>query len=255
MRPVIALLTDFGLSDNFVGVMKGVIARHCPEANVIDITHRVPAYSVMHAALALLGSYRFFPKGTVFAAVVDPGVGTARKALAMRAGGYTFVAPDNGLLSPVARENKGAKFYEITYRPEGALSDTFHGRDVFAPVAAMLAAGKPMKSVARAIPRIAEGGIPAARVKKNRIEGQIIYIDAFGNAMSNIRRADVAERAARIRVGGVRIKGVSKSYAAAREGKPLAIFNSFDMLEVAVNRGDAAHALGLKAGEKIVVEY
>jgi hypothetical protein len=253
LRPVIALLTDFGLADNFVGVMKGVIACHCPEANVIDLAHGVPPQSVMHAALVLLASYRYFPDGTIFAVVVDPGVGSERKILAVRADAYTFLGPDNGVLSPVVRENKGAKFYEITYRLK-ELSDTFHGRDIFAPVAGMLAAGKALKDLARKIPAIAEYEIPVSRaVGPNKIAGEVVYIDTFGNAMTNIRRSAVRGNA-KIRVVKTVINGVSKSYAEKEAGQPLAIFNSFDMLEIAVNRGSAARELGLKVGDEVSVE-
>jgi len=253
-RPVIALLTDFGPNDNFVGVMKGVIARHCPEANVIDLAHGIPPQSVMHAALALLGSYRYFPDGTIFAVVVDPGVGSERKILAVRAAGYTFLGPDNGCLSPVVRENKGAKFYEITYRPAEGLSDTFHGRDIFAPVAGMLAAGRPLEDFAREVPAVAEYEIPGSRaVSANKIAGSVVYIDTFGNAMTNIRRSAVRGEA-KIRVGKTGIDGISKSYAEKEPGRPLAVFNSFDMLEIAVNRGSAARELGLKVGDEVTVE-
>ncbi len=253
-RPVIALLTDFGLDDNFVGVMKGVIARYCPDANVIDISHSIPRHSVLHAALVLFGSYSYFPDGTIFTVVVDPGVGSTRKTLAVRTGRHTFIAPDNGCLSPVVRENPGADIYEVTYLPEGGLSDTFHGRDVFAPVAGMLAGGRPLDELARAIPGVAEFEIPQPQTNaSNRIAGSIVYIDRFGNAMSNIPRSLVKGRAV-VRVAGVEIKGVSRSYAEKEPGTPLAVFNSFDMLEIAVNRGNAAEELGIEEGVEVTVE-
>jgi hypothetical protein len=252
-RPVIALVTDFGLADNFAGVMKGVIARHCPEANVIDLTHGIPAQSVMHAALVLLGSYRHFPEGTIFAVVVDPGVGSERKIIAVATAEYTFLAPDNGVLSPVARECRGARFYEITYRPP-ELSETFHGRDIFAPVAGMLAAGRPVEDFAREIPAMAEFEIPKAKVSANKISGSIVYVDTFGNCMSNIPRLAVRGEA-KVRTGKTKIDGISKSYAEKEAGQALAIFNSFDMLEIAVNRGSAAERLGMKIGAEVVVEF
>lgn len=252
--PVIALLTDFGLDDNFVGVMKGVIASRCPEANVIDVTHSVPRHSVLHAALALLGSYGYFPDGTIFTVVVDPGVGTGRKILAAKTARHTFLAPDNGCLSPVVRENPGAALYEITYRPEGALSDTFHGRDIFAPVAAMLAAGRPLEEMARRIPGMANLDLPRPRkTASNRIVGAVVYIDAFGNAMTNIPRSAVTGRAV-VRAAGTEIDGIGRSYAEKEEGCALAVFNSFDMLEIAVNRGSAAEEMGIAEGMKVVVE-
>lgn len=255
LRPVIALLTDFGLTDNFVGVMKGVIARHCPEANVIDLAHGVPRHSVLHAALTLLGSWRHFPEGTVFAVVVDPDVGTERKIVAVRAGAYTFIAPDNGCLSPVADAIGGAEYYEITYRPESGLSSTFHGRDIFAPVAGMLAAGKSVKDLGKRVSGIARFEIPKPRpVSSNSIAGEIVYIDSFGNAMSNISRADMRGNA-RIRVGTLDIDGICASYAEKETGRPLAIFNSFDMLEIAVNKGSASGELGISIGQQVVVEF
>jgi hypothetical protein len=253
-RPVIALVTDFGLADNFVGVMKGVIARHCPQANVIDVAHGIPPQSVMRAALALLGSYRHFPEGTIFAVVVDPGVGSERKIIAVKTAEYVFLAPDNGVLSPVVRESKGGKFYEVTYRPEG-LSDTFHGRDIFAPVAGMLAAGKPIEDFAREIPAMAEFELPKPkRAGANKISGSIVYVDTFGNCMSNIPRSVVRGKA-KVRIGKSKIDGISKSYAEKETGQALAIFNSFDMLEIAVNRGSAAERLGMKIGTEVVVEF
>ena len=253
-RPVIALLTDFGLDDNFVGVMKGVIARYCPDANVIDISNSIPRHSVMHAALVLLGSYRHFPEGTIFTVVVDPGVGTDRKILVVRTERYTFIAPDNRCLSPVARESAGAKFYEVTYRPAVTPSETFCGRDVFAPVAGMLASGGAVEEIAREIPSIAQFDIPQAHsAVQGGIAGIILYIDSFGNAMSNIPRDMVGGRV-KVRAAGVEIEGVSKSYAENEPGSALAIFNSYDMLEIAVNRGSAAEKLGIKEGMEVIVE-
>lgn len=253
-RPVIALVTDFGLADNFAGVMKGVIARHCPEANVIDLTHGIPPHSVMHAALVLLGSYRHFPEGTIFVIVVDPAVGSGRKIIAVKTAEYTFLAPDNGVLSPVARECGGARFYEITYRPP-ELSETFHGRDIFAPVAGMLAAGRPIEDLAREIPAMAEFELPKPkRAGANKVSGSIVYVDTFGNCMSNIPRFVVRGKA-KVRTGKTKIDGISKSYAEKEAGRALAIFNSFDMLEIAVNRGSAAERLGMKIGAEVVVEF
>ena len=135
-HPLVALLTDFGLRDNFVGVVKGVILRDCPTVTFVDITHSVPPQSILHAAICLKGAYPYFPAETIFVAIVDPGVGTSRGIIAVRANAMTFVAPDNGLLWPLVEAIPDAEMWEITWRPECRPGATFHGRDVFAPVAA-----------------------------------------------------------------------------------------------------------------------
>ena len=261
-QPVIALLSDFGLADNFVGVMKGVIAHHCPQANVIDITHAVPPHSILHPALALMGAYKYFPRGTIFLTVVDPGVGSGRRIIAVAGGGMTFVAPDNGVLYPLLSKLRKPSLWEITWRPTGGnISATFHGRDIFAPVAAMLARGVRLDDIARRIRSIEQFEIPGAETAgKKTIRGEVIYIDNFGNVMTSISRGFLAENFPACEpdklvaeLGKTKIREIRSAYADARPGSPVLVFNSYDMLEIAINRGNAAKTLSAKIGAKLKI--
>ncbi len=258
MRPVISLTTDFGTTDHFVGTMKGVIAGICPDANVIDITHDVPAYDVLEGALAIWPAWRYFPAGTVHVIVVDPGVGSERRPILARLGGHYFIAPDNGLitlmLEDVERTGPPAVLHELTTPTYhlGAQSLTFHGRDIFAPAAAhlanQLAAGN--ADLAGFGPRIqhpvrldlkkptcGEDGI---------VTGTILKIDRFGNLLTNLQSADAAhleDHRFTLQLGSHKITRLLNNYIAGKEGEPFAIFGSSGVLEVALNRGNAAKHL------------
>jgi S-adenosylmethionine hydrolase len=255
-RPVIALLTDFGLRDHYVGAMKGVILGICGDATLVDISHDIPPQDVLGGALELEASYRFFPAGTIFLVVVDPGVGSRRRGIAVAAGGYTFVAPDNGLLSSVLGAHPPKLIVELTgtqYRLP-SVSRTFEGRDRFAPAAAWLARGVELAALGRAVHDVNRLEIPAAASDGSIISGEVLRIDRFGNLMTTIDRRLVDASASdriQIRIGGRTITRVVASYAEAAPGELCAVFGSTDHLELAVNGGNAAALLELRRGAAV----
>jgi len=255
---IITLTTDFGTSDWFVGTMKGVIAGINPRANVVDITHEVAAGDIRSGAFALAASYCFFPKNTIHVAVVDPGVGTRRKAIAVQTTNYLFVSPDNGVLSfALGREKiKAIRLLsnERLFLPD--VSRTFHGRDVFAPVAAHLSQGRSLKRLGPAANRFVKLDWPRPKGKGNSIEGEIVYIDRFGNAITNIDAGSVAGIGpdCELRASGKRLCPLKSSYQAVPPGRPEAVVGSCGLLEIAVNGGSAASLLGLKVGSGVLVQ-
>src|SRR5438034_9114166 len=189
-RPVIALLTDFGTRDHYVGTMKGVALGICPDAALVDITHDVPAHDVLAGALELAAAYKYFPAGTVFLVVVDPGVGSMRRGIAAEIGDYKFVAPDNGVLTAVVDDHAPKKVVELSERryARPTVSRTFEGRDRFAPAAAWLAKGIELTALGRPAGSIQRLEIPRADVTDERIVGQVVRVDRFGNLITNIDR-------------------------------------------------------------------
>ena len=189
-RPVIALLTDFGARDHYAGTMKGVVLGICPEATLVDISHEIPPHDVLAAALELAASYRYFPVGTIFLVVVDPGVGSARRGIAADTGEYRFVAPDNGVLTAVFRETPPRRVVELTERryARPTVSRTFEGRDRFAPAAGWLAKGVELSALGRSAGDYQHLEIPAATVSGDAIAGEVLRIDRFGNLVTNIDR-------------------------------------------------------------------
>jgi S-adenosylmethionine hydrolase len=254
---VITLMTDFGDADVYVGVMKGVIAAVFPGARVVDLTHRVPAHDAAEAAWLLQDAYRYFPAGTVHVAVVDPGVGTARRVLGLRAGNHLFLAPDNGILTPVHAELGREALVEIA-EPRYLLpnaSRTFHGRDVFAPAAAHLAAGVALEAMGPPVADFVRLRLPEpCSLHGGVVRGEVVRVDGFGNLITNIRRELVPrpDRAA-VRVAGVALRGIQPTYGVAGPGDVLALFGGFGVLEIAVNRGSAAQRLGVGRGQPVEV--
>lgn len=256
---MITLLTDFGTADNFVGVMKGVIASIAPEAKVIDVTHGILPQQVKQGRWVLSQSWRWFPQGTVHLAVVDPGVGGERRALAVQAGGHYFVGPDNGLLSD-AIGAPGAKAREITNRAWmlEQVSATFHGRDVFAPAAARLATGARFASAGPLVSDplwLGEGG--PTRTGKRFWVGEVVHVDRFGNLITNLICSaipDLEVRPAIFRAGFREIAGLSPNYGAGRPDEPIALIGSHGGVELAVNGGSAERSLGMSLGAPVEVE-
>jgi S-adenosylmethionine hydrolase len=259
-RPVIALVTDFGTSDHYVGTMKGVMAGICPDASFIDITHHVPAQDVAAGALALEAAYPYFPAGTVFLVVIDPGVGTSRRAIAVAAGGYRFVAPDNGVLTPVLASHPAAAVVAITSARHArqAISRTFEGRDRFAPAAAWLAGGVALEDLGPAVHDAVRLDRPAPLVRPGAIEAHVLAIDRFGNAITDLDAGTLhrwrSGSPVRIRVGTTLLDDVVDTYGAVPTGAPCALIGSTDRLEVAVAGGSAAERLGIARGDVIHVE-
>jgi S-adenosylmethionine hydrolase len=258
-RPVIALLSDFGVRDHYAGTMKAVALGICPEATLVDITHDVPAHDVLTAALELSASYRYFPTGTVFLTVVDPGVGSARRGIAAETADFRFVAPDNGVLTAVLRETPPRRVVELTERryARPTVSRTFEGRDRFAPAAAWLAKGIELTALGRPAGDYVRIEIPVPDVSADQISGQVLRVDRFGNLVTNIDRK-VFEKltqagAIQIVVGDQPVPRFVSTYAEAAPGEVCALLGSTDQVEIAINAGSAAEGLGLTRGSRVTI--
>lgn len=251
MRPLIALLTDFGLRDHYVGTMKGVILGICPDATLVDLAHEIPAHDVRDGALQLAASYRYFPDGTIFLVVVDPGVGSSRRGLAAEAGEYRFIAPDNGVLTAVFRESPARKVVELTERryARPTVSRTFEGRDRFAPAAAWLAKGIKLPALGRPVSSWQTIELPEAVVGEDALTGCVMNIDRFGNLITNLDRRSFERFAqggpVRILAGGHAVPRLVATYAEIPPEEVCALFGSTDHLELAAQGGSAASRLAL----------
>lgn len=258
---LIALITDFGEQDWYVGTMKGVIKNIAPEAEIIDVCHQVPAQSVVAGAFVLRNAYEFFPAGTVFCVVVDPGVGTRREAIVASDGKYFFVAPNNGVLALVAKEARDWHVHRITRRKFllPSVSATFQGRDVFAPVAAHLARGKEIAAFGPPLKRfVTLKGLQPRRVGRNVLVGKVLYIDTFGNLITNVRREELLRLgrkapATMIAVSGKTLRGIHKTFGSVRRGQALAYWGSSGWLEIGVNHGNAAEVFQARVGTVVEV--
>lgn len=253
---IITLTTDFGEQDYYVGAIKGAVLAIAPEATLVDLTHQIPPQEVLTGAFVLWHAAREFPPGTVHLAVVDPGVGTRRLALAMRSQGQLWVGPDNGLFT-FAFDAPDCEIHALAHAAlQGSRrSATFHGRDLFAPAAAHLSRGFPLAEVG---PRIAAPvRLPswAPERRPDCLVGQIIHVDRFGNLVTNIPAADLEpwRRALRIRLGDQLITRLCRTYADAEPGAVLALIGSAELLEIAVNGGNAARDLQLGRGAPVIV--
>ena len=258
-RPIIALLSDFGTSDHYAGTMKGVILGICPDAELVDISHDIPPHDVLTAAVELAATYKYFPPGTIFLTVVDPGVGSARRGLAAETADHKFVAPDNGVLSAVFHETPPRRVVELTERryARPTVSRTFEGRDRFAPAAAWLAKGIQLSALGRAATDYHRIDLSPAEAGADVITGRVMRIDRFGNLVTNIDRRTF-ERLAQgggiqIEAGSHRIARLVATYAEIGEGEVCALFGSTDHLEIAANAASAVERLGLGRGAGIVV--
>ncbi|HET7696744.1 MAG TPA: SAM-dependent chlorinase/fluorinase [Vicinamibacterales bacterium] len=259
MRPVIALLTDFGTADHYAGTMKGVILGICPDTTLVDITHDIPPHDVMAGALELAAAYKYFPAGTIFVAVVDPGVGSARRGVAVDTGEYRFVAPDNGVLTQVLREAPAKKIVELTERryARPTVSRTFEGRDRFAPAAAWIAKGTQFAALGRAVADIQKLPIPVAETSADTVRGVVLRVDRFGNLVTNIDRKTVERLgqggAITIDAGGQRVSRLVATYAELPADGVGALFGSTDHLELAAPSASAAERLQLGRGAEVTV--
>jgi S-adenosylmethionine hydrolase len=258
-RPVIALLTDFGTRDHYVGAMKGAALSVCPEATLVDITHDIPAHAVLAGALELAAVYKYFPEGTIFLVVVDPGVGSERRGIAAATDRYRFVAPDNGVLALALKDtppNLVVELAEPRYaRP--VISRTFEGRDRFAPAAGWLASGVDLSSFGPQVQTWEGLSVPEAAVRGRALEGEVLRVDRFGNLVTNIdRRAFeefVGSSPVEISLPGTSLDRVVGTYADALPDSPCALFGSSGHLEIALNGGSAAARFALKRGARITI--
>lgn len=264
MKPVVTLLTDFGTADYFVGAVKGVILTINPHVSIVDITHEIPPQDVEAGAFTLLTCYREFPAGTIHLAVVDPGVGSTRRPIVVSAGSYYFVGPDNGLFSYVLDTQRPYQIFHLTasqYFREKP-SATFHGRDLFAPVAAALSNGvKPDKLGPQILDEVRLAPLSPWQQKGGDVKGRIIHIDRFGNCITNLTRADMPEsKRPELHVKRRVIKTFRQFFADERGSKPksgskneiFAIWGSAGFLELAVNGGSAAALLKAKRGDTVI---
>jgi len=251
--PRITLLTDFGTRDGYVAAMKGVIAARAPAAIIDDASHDIDPGDVHGAAWAIAGYWRRYPAGTVHVAVVDPGVGTARRALAIDADRRIFVGPDNGVFTRALGAARTVRAFAIENPTimSDAVSATFHGRDIFAPAAAYLAGGGEIHRVGGAVGDLVRIDVPEPRVMRNAVRGVVVHVDRFGNLVTNIRPSLVRSGAA-VRIADCSIP-MCRTYADVASGELCAVVGSADVLEVSVRDGSAAERLAVVRGEAVTV--
>jgi S-adenosylmethionine hydrolase len=257
-RPLIALLSDFGTRDHYSGVMKGVILGICPDVTIIDLSHDLPPHDVSFAALELAATYRYFPAGTIFVAVIDPGVGTLRRGIAAEAGDWRFVAPDNGVLTAVFRETAPKRVVELTERryARPTVSRTFEGRDRFAPAAAFIAKGTQLQAFGRAITDFSMLDLPQPVLDGTVLRGAVVRIDRFGNVVTNLDRKSCervtgAQQGVQVTVRGQSIARLVSTYSDITPGDIGALFGSTDHLEFAAQSASAAEKLGVAVGDAV----
>ena len=258
MPTIITLTTDFGLSDPFVGIMKGVILGIAPDAQLVDITHEIRSYDILEAAFIIDSAYRYFPAGSIHVIVVDPGVGSARRPMAAAVKEHIFVAPDNGVLSYILyndTKTPAPPAYWIKNQSLflNAISQTFHGRDIFAPVAAHLALGTPIESVGPRIVDFVKKALPKPRPQGDKLVGTVLRIDKFGNIITNLKRSHLGKDFA-IRVAGLSITRLCANFSEAEPGEFFALEGSTGFIELALNRGSAADRLKIGRGAEIELE-
>jgi len=258
---VISLLTDFGLKDGFAGIMKGVILGIAPQAQIIDISHEISPQNIPEAALILFRAAPYFPAGTVHTVVVDPGVGTLRRPLAAQIGNQFFVGPDNGCITTwleLARQTgQETAFYHLT-RPEfwlPAVSTVFHGRDIFAPVAAHLAAGTPLPALGEPISDPVLLRLPQPQPTPNGLRGEVIHIDHFGNLACNIRLEHLHRPVQEVQVEVHTIEGLVDAFGERPAGSLVALLGSTGNLVISVVNGSAASRLNARPGDPVEVSF
>ena len=257
---IITLLTDFGLKDPYLASMKGVILKINPQCTLIDITHQVNPHDVEEGAFILANAYSTFPKGTIHLAVVDPGVGGPRKPILLVTENYFFIGPDNGLFTFALQQEKMKQGVALT-RPNFFLprvSTTFHGRDIFAPVAAHLSLGIRPKAFGKNIDSWVELHFEKPRVKERKLLGKIIHVDTFGNLVSNIDQQQLFQfskgRSFLIRVGRRTIRGLKTRYSEGKKNEPIALFGSGGFLEISIREGNAQRLLKVRRGDPIQIQ-
>jgi S-adenosyl-L-methionine hydrolase (adenosine-forming) len=258
VRPIIALLSDFGSRDHYAGVMKGVILSICPEATVVDVSHDLPAHDIPFAALELAATYKYFPAGTIFLTVVDPGVGTSRRGLAAEAGDWRFVAPDNGVLTAVFQDVPPKKVVELTERryARPTVSRTFEGRDRFAPAAAWIAKSTQLQALGRIVTDYQLLDLPRPRFEDGVLRGSVVRVDRFGNVVTNLDRRSCERladgtRGLQLTVRGQSIARLVSTYSDIAPGEIGALFGSTDHLECAAHAASAAEQLGVAVGDPV----
>lgn len=259
-NPIITLTTDFGYEDPFVGIMKGVILNINPLANIVDITHDISPQNILEAAFAIEISFESFPSKTIHVVIVDPGVGSARRPILVVTDHHFFIGPDNGVFSKIYNLTGTLQVIHITaehyFLPQR--SSTFHGRDVFAPVAAWLSRGINVSNFGNPITDYVNIPVPVVS-KENAIEGEVIYIDRFGNAITNIQNQKIDELFGSNSEGRMKVivrekeAPIKTHYSEAEDNGLYSLINSFGYLELFVNMGNASSDFGISVGEKVSV--
>jgi len=257
-KKIITLLTDFGTKDGYVGAVKGVIKRINPQAEIVDITHDIDLYDILSASFTLNNLYKYFPKGTIHLAVVDPGVGSLRQPILIKTKDFFFVGPDNGIFSFIYQREDITDIIILSNKKYflAEPSSTFHARDIFAPVAAYLSLGIKIEEFGLPAKECMKFIIPEPKSKGRSLAGEIIHIDRFGNLITNIS-ADFLEnrKDAEIIMGKRKIKGTSQSYFEIKERKLGALIGSSNFLELAVNQGSAQKLLKANVGDRIRIDF
>ena len=258
---IITLTTDFGYSDPFSGLIKGVIYKICPGAKIVDLTHNIPPQDIWSANFILSASYNYFPKGTIHLCIVDPGVGSLRKPLLIETRNCFFIGPDNGLFTSIIENEKIVRIVELTEKKYWlkTISQTFHGRDIFSPVAAYLAKGIPSKSFGKAIKKENLVRLPVNSLIKNKnsYTGIVQYIDHFGNLITNIPHHNVPKKI-RGKIKNFNFQGLVSSYSEVKTtsaNKLFVIRGSSGYLELFVNKGNAAKVTGSKMKDKVKISF
>jgi S-adenosylmethionine hydrolase len=254
---LITLTTDFGLADSYVGAMKGVILGIDPTATIVDISHDIAPQDVREAAYVVYTAYPYFPPHTVHVVVVDPGVGSGRRAIVLRAAQACFVAPDNGVLSYVLAREGISEAVRLTHSKyhRRTVSHTFHGRDIFAPIAAHLARGVPLTELGEPLTEIVTFSLPQPQILPDgKVVGHVLHIDRFGNLIFDVREGDfVLGGGLVLEIAGHRIEGLRHTFTDVPAGELVAYIGSSGHLEIALREGDAAQSLGMKRGDKILL--
>lgn len=260
-NPIITLTTDYGTSDHLVGVLKGVILRVLPNATLVDINHHVAPFDVLDGALTIAAAYRYFPARTVHVVIVDPGVGTARRPILVSAEQFYFVAPDNGVLSLIYEREAALSVRHITAEHYflNPVSNTFHGRDIFAPVAAWLAKTNQTEPFGEEITDYVRFTLPRPKAAGSSLKGVVLRVDSFGNLVTNFTAEDLPQATGtdgkiRLQVGGKSVEKLALTFAQGAAGEPVAIVGSSGFLEIAVNKGQAARVLGVNRGAEVILE-
>lgn len=258
-NPIITLTTDYGTDDHLVGTLKGVILKINPEVTIVDITHHVTPFDLLDGALTIGSAYSYFPPKTIHIVVVDPGVGTERRPLLVSGQNQYFVAPDNGVLSLVyeREQNVLVRHANVEHYYLQPLSKTFHGRDVFAPVAAWLTKGWQTASMGDEIQDYKRLALPRPKPGDGGVKGLVLKIDAFGNLITNFRAEDVPaaqnDGALKLQVGSQAVKRLVDTFAQGKANEPIAYFGSSGYLEIGINKGNAARTLSIGRGAPVVL--
>jgi S-adenosylmethionine hydrolase len=257
-KPIVAFLTDFGTRDHYAGVLKGVVLGINPDVTLVDLSHDLPPHDIVFAAQELAATCRFFPPGTIFVVIVDPGVGSARRAIAAEAGEWRFVAPDNGVLTAVFQDATPKKVVELTERryARPTVSRTFEGRDRFAPAAAWISKGVQLSAFGRPVTDYRMIELPRPALADGLVRGAVVRIDRFGNVVTNLDRRSCARLtdgggAVTLTVGGHTIHRIVSTYAEIGAGEIGAVFGSTDHLECAAASASAAEQLGVAVGDAV----